>query len=130
MLDLTFREFYFLQKKRKESMYYKAHQIYSIYAAILNLGSNLIYTISRVAGSKSSQKPKPTRAENLIGTLDEFMNGGKSKVEDTPNAIYSKVLMIFPDDGRTEQKADAHDGFQSFCKDQGLTTYEEKSGAK
>ena len=78
-------------------MYQSTHLSFSIVAAINNMTSNLIHTIARVAGSKGGSKPKPVTVEKMIGTFDEFMNGEKAQAEDTPDSIYSKMLMLFPE---------------------------------
>lgn len=99
VLNLTFREFLYLQKRRKESLYYGSHQVFSIYAAILNMTANLIHAMSAIASGKKGKKPKHVKAEDLIGTLDQFMKGEKasSTNDDSPDEIYSKMLMVFPD---------------------------------
>lgn len=79
-------------------MYQYAHRSFSIVAAINNMTSNIIHTIARVAGSKGGLKPKPVTVQSIIGTFDEFMNGEKVQAEDTPDSIYSKMLMLFPED--------------------------------
>lgn len=94
VLNLTYREFLYLQKRKKEDKYFWSHNFYSVCSTIIN---------TRPRGKKG-QKPKMYKAEDFIGSFETYMNGGKEKEIETPDSIYKKMLMVFPDNSLLEGK--------------------------